>query len=111
MAEPGAVGRDPERPIAVLDGGLDKPTGLLRGQRRDLATTAIIRAARPDAWFVHNDALEAFTPAEPGAAEPAAFKHELRFVGLDLVRGRPLSPTMRTQLFRSRLHPGQLEWL
>ena len=38
LAQPRAERRDPERPVAVLDGGLDEPTGLLRGQGCDLTT-------------------------------------------------------------------------
>jgi hypothetical protein len=73
--------------------------------------TAIIRAARPDAWFLHNEALEAFVPAEPGAAALAAFRTELRWVGLDLVLGRPLEPGLRGYLLRSGMPPSTLEWL
>ena len=73
--------------------------------------TAIVRAARPDAWFLHNDALEAFVPAEPAAAELAAFREEIRFAGLDLVLGRSLSPAIRAYLLQSGMRPERLAWL
>lgn len=73
--------------------------------------TAIIREARPDAWFLHNDALEAFVPADPSAAALAAFRQELRWVGLDLILGRPLDAEMRAWLLRCRMDPAVLERL
>jgi len=73
--------------------------------------TAMIRDARSDAWFLHNDALEAFTPAEPGATELAQFRQELRFVGLDLVLGRPLQSAIRGWLLRSGMRDDRLAWL
>lgn len=72
---------------------------------------AIIRAARPDAWFLHNDALEGFTPAEPAAAELASFREELRYVGLDLVLGRPVGPAVRDYLLRYGMTADKLAWL
>jgi beta-glucosidase/6-phospho-beta-glucosidase/beta-galactosidase len=71
---------------------------------------AIIREARPDAWFLHNDALEAFTPADPSAASLAAFRQELRFAGLDLLLGRPVGETVRAYLLRSGMRAERLEW-
>ena len=73
--------------------------------------TTIVREARPDAWFLHNDALEAFVPAEPAAADLARFRQELRFAGLDLVLGRPVDDAVRAYLLRSGMRPERLAWL
>jgi beta-glucosidase/6-phospho-beta-glucosidase/beta-galactosidase len=70
----------------------------------------IIREARPDAWVLHNDACEALLPEVPATARLAAFRHELRFVGLDLILGRPLGPEMRRWLLRQGMPAARLDW-
>ncbi|MFN8619427.1 MAG: family 1 glycosylhydrolase [Chloroflexota bacterium] len=73
--------------------------------------TEIVRGVRPDAWFLHNDALEALRPAVPEAAAVASFRTELRLAGLDLILGRALAPQVRAYLVRSGIGEARLGWM
>jgi beta-glucosidase/6-phospho-beta-glucosidase/beta-galactosidase len=69
--------------------------------RAGVLATEAIRDQVPDAVFVQSESFEYFHPAAPAAAPVADFENERRFLPLDLVYGRGVSPSMYQYL---RLH-------
>ncbi|MFL5779107.1 MAG: family 1 glycosylhydrolase [Chloroflexota bacterium] len=74
---------------------------------------AIVREARPDARFLHNEACESFRPADPTdprSVAAAAFLQQRTWLSLDLTLGHPVDPLMRDWLETAGMSSHRLAW-
>ena len=71
----------------------------------------IIRAARPDAVLLHNDACERWIADDERTADEAALLNELRFVAFEVALGREPHATATDWLARYGMDDARLGWL